>query len=44
MAKIYSKISRVIVWLGEKVENSDIMFEVIRAVGKPINILNKEMI
>ena len=44
MAKIYSKASRVIVWLGERADNSDIALEIIRAIGKPTNTLNKEII
>ena len=44
MAKIYGKASRVIVWLGETANNSDVALEAIRAAGKPTNTSNKEMI
>ena len=43
MAKIYGKASRVIVWLGERADNSDVALEVIRAAGKPTNTSNKEI-
>ena len=33
MAKIYSKASRVIVWLGESADNSDEALEVIRVAA-----------
>jgi hypothetical protein len=44
MAKIYSKASRVIVWLRERADNSDVALKAIRAVGKFTNSLNKEII
>ena len=44
MAKIYANASRVIVWLGERANNSDVALEAIRAAGKPTNTSNKEMI
>ena len=44
MAKIYGKASRVIVWLGERADDSDGALEAIRAVDKPTNTSNKEMI
>jgi hypothetical protein len=44
MAKIYGKASRVIVWLGESADNSDVALEAIRAAGKPTNNSNKKMI
>jgi len=44
MAKIYGKASRVIVWLGERADDSDIALEAIRAAGKPTNTSNKEII
>ena len=36
MVKIYSKASRIIVWLGERADDSNKALKVIRAVGKPI--------
>jgi hypothetical protein len=44
MAKIYGKASRVIVWLGERADDSDVALEAIRAADKPTNTLNKEII
>jgi hypothetical protein len=44
MAKIYGKASCVIVWLGERADDSDVALEAIRAAGKPTNTSNKEMI
>ena len=44
MAKIYGKASRVIVWLGERADDSDVALEAIRAAGNPTNISDREMI
>jgi Heterokaryon incompatibility protein (HET) len=44
MAMIYGKASRVIVWLGERADDSDLALEAIRAAGKPTNTSNKETI
>ena len=44
MAKVYGKASRVIIWLGERANNSNVALEAIRAAGKPTNTSNKEMI
>ena len=38
MVKIYGKASRVIVWLGESANDSDVALEAIRAAGKPTEI------
>ena len=43
MAKIYGKASHVIVWLGERADESDVALEAIRAAGKPTNTSNKEI-
>jgi len=45
MAQIYGKASRVIVWLGERADDSDVALEVIRAAGKKsTNASNREKI
>jgi hypothetical protein len=46
MAKIYSSVHRVIVWLGEKAEDTDEALENIcfAANGKSIEHLKKEII
>jgi len=45
MAKIYGKASRVIVWLGERADDSDVVLKAIRAADKKFtDSLSKEII
>jgi hypothetical protein len=46
MAKIYSQANRVVVWLGEAAEDSDLALEGICLAGgkKPTNLLDNERI